>query len=102
MAYRFRGSVHYHFGRKHGSVQTDMVWEKPRVLYLNRKEARNRLSSGSWGKGLKAHPYTDTVLPTKLTNSNKAIPNSVNSLGQAYSNHHRWCFVKLPRLVFDS
>jgi hypothetical protein len=28
LSYSFRGSVHYHHGRKHGSVQADMVMEK--------------------------------------------------------------------------
>jgi hypothetical protein len=28
LACRFRGSVHYQHGRKHGSVQADMVLEK--------------------------------------------------------------------------
>jgi len=39
LAYSFRGSVHYHHGRKHGSVQADMVLEKElRVLYPNLQE----------------------------------------------------------------
>ena len=33
-AYTFRGSVHYHHGRKHGSVQADTVLEELRVLHL--------------------------------------------------------------------
>jgi hypothetical protein len=28
LAYSFRGLVHYHLGRKHGSVQVDMVLER--------------------------------------------------------------------------
>jgi hypothetical protein len=28
LAYSFRGSVHYHHDRKHGSIQADMVLEK--------------------------------------------------------------------------
>jgi len=41
LAHRFRGSVHYHYGRKHGIVQADvMVMEEPRVLYLDPKAAR--------------------------------------------------------------
>jgi hypothetical protein len=33
LAYSFRGLVHYHHGRKHGTVQADMVLEKQlRVL----------------------------------------------------------------------
>ena len=45
--YCFRGSVHYHQGRKHGSVQADMVREKKlRGLHLVLKAARRRLKSG--------------------------------------------------------
>ena len=33
---QFRGSVHYHHGRKHGSIQADMVLEKElRVMHLH-------------------------------------------------------------------
>jgi hypothetical protein len=28
MAYIFRGSIHYHYGRKHGSTQVDTVLER--------------------------------------------------------------------------
>jgi hypothetical protein len=45
LAYSFRGSVHYHLGRKHGSIQVDMVLEEQRVLHLDLKAARRRLSS---------------------------------------------------------
>jgi hypothetical protein len=43
LAYCFRGLVHYH----HGSMQVDMVMvvEVLRVLYLDSKAARSRLSS---------------------------------------------------------
>jgi hypothetical protein len=34
---QFRGLVHYHYGRKHGGVQADMVLEKTRVLRLDLK-----------------------------------------------------------------
>jgi hypothetical protein len=44
LAYSFRGSVHCHHGTKHGIVQTDLVLEKTRVLYLDPKAARRRLS----------------------------------------------------------
>ena len=38
LAYRFRESVHYHHGRKHGSIQAGMVLERePRGLYLHPK-----------------------------------------------------------------
>ena len=35
LAYSFRGSVHYHHGGRHGSVQADMVLEELRVLHLD-------------------------------------------------------------------
>jgi hypothetical protein len=38
LAYSLRGSVHYH-GRKHGSMQADMVLEEPRVLPLDLQAA---------------------------------------------------------------
>ena len=40
LAYRFRGLVHYHHSRKHGSIQADMVLEKElRVLHLDPQAA---------------------------------------------------------------
>jgi len=57
LAYSFRGSVHYHHGRKHGSVQeADMVLEELRALHLDPKVARRKLSSaGSQEEGLIPH-----------------------------------------------
>jgi hypothetical protein len=43
LAYRFRGSVHYHQGREHGSIWAGMVQEELRVLYLVLKASRKRL-----------------------------------------------------------
>jgi hypothetical protein len=43
LAYSFRGSVHYHHGRKHGSLQADMVLEELRALHLVLKAARRRV-----------------------------------------------------------
>jgi hypothetical protein len=48
LAYSFRGSVHYHQGRKHGSLQADMVLEELRVLQLDLKAARRRLDFLHW------------------------------------------------------
>jgi hypothetical protein len=45
LAYSFRGSLHYHNGRKDGSVQVDIVPEKKlRVLHLDLMAVRKRLS----------------------------------------------------------
>jgi hypothetical protein len=38
LAYSFRGSVPYHQGRKHGSMQADMVLEELRGLQLDLNE----------------------------------------------------------------
>ena len=40
LAYNFRDSVHYHHGRKHGSLQAYMVLEERRVLHLDPKATR--------------------------------------------------------------
>jgi hypothetical protein len=49
LAFIFRGSVHYHHGRKHGRVQADMVLEKGlRVLLLDLRAARRRLVLPYW------------------------------------------------------
>ena len=45
LVYSFRGSVHYHHGGKDGSIQTDKLLEKPRLLQLDLKAARRTLSS---------------------------------------------------------
>ena len=44
LAYSFSGSVHYHQGGRHGSVQADMMLEEPRVLHIDPKAARWSLS----------------------------------------------------------
>jgi hypothetical protein len=45
LAYSFRGLVHYHHGRKHGSIQAGMVLEKElEVLHLDPEAARRKLS----------------------------------------------------------
>jgi hypothetical protein len=34
LAYSFRGSVHYHHGRKYGNLRADMVLEELKVLHI--------------------------------------------------------------------
>ena len=59
LAYSFRGSVHYHHGRKHGSIQADMVLEKElRVLHLDLQEAKRDYVRTAYSKG----NNTDKVL----------------------------------------
>jgi hypothetical protein len=40
LAYSFRGSVQYHHGGNHGSMQADIVLKELRVLHLYLKAAR--------------------------------------------------------------
>ena len=55
LAYSFRGSVHYHHGGKHGSMQADMVLEELRVVHLDPKAAVGDSSTGSQEDGLFPH-----------------------------------------------
>jgi hypothetical protein len=46
LPYSFKGSIHYHHDGKHGRLMADMVLEKKlRVLHLDPKAAKRRLSS---------------------------------------------------------
>jgi hypothetical protein len=46
LVYSFRGSVHYHHGRKHGGVQADILLEKElRVLHFDPKVAEGHCVS---------------------------------------------------------
>ena len=82
LAYSFRGLVHYHQGRKHGSIQADMVLEKKhRGLYLDLKAARRGLSLPYWAdlehrrRPPNSTPHSDILPLTRLyTSSNKATP----------------------------
>jgi hypothetical protein len=80
LAYRFRDSVYYHQGGKHGNILSDMVLEDElRVLHLHPKAARRRMASCRqpgetlfWVLGqastigdLKACLHSDPLPPTK-------------------------------------
>jgi hypothetical protein len=87
-AYSFRGSVHYHHGRKHDNIQADILLEGLKVLHLHSESARKRPSFlGSQEEGLfhirwslyiggdlKACLPSNTVLQQGHTYSNKATP----------------------------
>jgi hypothetical protein len=49
LAYRFRGSVHYHHGGKHGIV-AGMVQEELRIPPLVQKAARRRGTLPHWAE----------------------------------------------------
>jgi hypothetical protein len=63
LAYKFRGSVHYHQCRKYGSIQAGMVQELLKVPFLVPKTNRRRLASQELRKrSLKAHAHRDYFL----------------------------------------
>ena len=78
---QFRGLVHYHHDRKHGSVQAGMVLEKElRVLYLVLKQEKT--DSSSLGRGSEPTPTVTHFLQQGHTYSHKDIhPNSVTYHG---------------------
>jgi hypothetical protein len=41
---QFQSFIHYHHGRKHGGVPADMVPEGSKILHLESKAARRRLT----------------------------------------------------------
>jgi hypothetical protein len=43
-ALNFRVSVIYNYGKKHGSMQADVIMKQLRILHLDLKAARRRLS----------------------------------------------------------
>jgi hypothetical protein len=49
LAYRFRGSIHYHQGGEHGSIQAGMGLEELRVLHLVPKADSRILMSRQLG-----------------------------------------------------
>jgi hypothetical protein len=56
LAYSFGGLIHYHHSRKHGNMKGGMVLETSRVLHLDWKAARTRLSSKQIGGGSQNPP----------------------------------------------
>jgi hypothetical protein len=61
VAYNFRGSVHYHCGGKHGSIQADTVLEEPRVLHL---DPGLRLPSAGSQEGVSFHTGWSLIIET--------------------------------------
>jgi hypothetical protein len=53
--------IHYHQGRKHGSIQEGMALEELRVLHLVPKPNRSRLG----GRSFKVYLHSDILPPTR-------------------------------------
>jgi hypothetical protein len=67
LVYIVKGLVHYHHGRKHGSMQADMVLEKElRVLCLDLQAAGRDHEPLTWLEHLSPQslPRSDTLPPT--------------------------------------
>jgi hypothetical protein len=78
LAYGFRGSVHFHHGRKDGSVQVDLVLEKPRVLDLDLKVVKRLSSGGSQeGTGISHWASIENSTLTMTYFFNKATPTPI-------------------------
>jgi len=78
----FKGSIHYHHGRKHCSVQADMMLEKvPRILHLDKDNqektaswaARRRVSSVLGRSTMMYFPQQVHTYANKVTHPNIAI-----------------------------
>ena len=91
LAYSFRGSVHYHHGRKHGSMQAYLVLEKElRILHLGPEAARKRLSH-TGVEPEHRRPQSPHFLQQGHTSSNNATPpNSVTPHGQVLRHTNLW------------
>ena len=83
LAYSFRGSVHYHHGGKHGSLQADMVLEELRVLHLNPKAGDRDCLLQAARRRLEFHIEQSLIMgDTHILcqghiNSNKATPPNI-------------------------
>jgi hypothetical protein len=86
----FRGSVYYHHGRKHGSIQADTVLERElRVLRLDLKAAEREpvhyTGSGLSVRDLKGHPHSDSLPPKRPHLLIVPLP-----MDQAYKHVNLW------------
>ena len=69
LVYSFRGPVHYHHGRKHGSIQADLVLGKYlRVKCADSKADMKRLTLLHWVElehRISTYLHSDTFPPTR-------------------------------------
>ena len=80
LAYRFRGLVHYCYGRKHGSTQVDMVLERSQEFYIWIIWWQEERNTGhlAWTSETSKPAPSDTFTQQNHIYSNKATPpNSV-------------------------
>jgi hypothetical protein len=99
LAYRFRGSVHYHQG---GSMAVSrQAWRRRSwefYLCLHPKAASGRLTSRQLAWGSYTHTHSDTLIPTRSHIFQRGHTfRWCHSLVQGYANHHN---ILLLNLVF--
>lgn len=65
-AYRFRGSIHYHQGRKHGSIQAGMAWEELSSISCSKRNQKttSRQLGGSENPRPQWHTSLNKATPT--------------------------------------
>jgi hypothetical protein len=101
LAYRFRGSVHYHHENR-GNVQANMMLEELRVLHLDPKTIRRRLSLLYWLE-FELRTLKDITLSDIFPLTRTRLLIVPLFMGQAYSNHHSSCIlIFLLKIVFSS
>jgi len=90
LAYSFKGSVHYHHGRKHGSMQADMVLEEPRVLHLDLQASGDRVDTELEHKRPQNPPPQWHTSSSRATFQEGNIPYSTTLCGQAFKHMSLW------------
>jgi hypothetical protein len=74
LAYRFRGSVHYHYGRKHGSVQAGIAVEEPESSTSCTEGRQEKTTLFQTARRRISRPTPTVTHFLQHTYSNKAIP----------------------------
>jgi hypothetical protein len=80
LTYRFRDSVHYHHGKKHGSIQA--YWRSCEFSIFFQRQTGEDYLLGYYGENFKAHPTVTHFFQQGHISEQRHV------LGQAYSNHH--------------
>lgn len=66
LSYIFIGVVHYHYGRKQGSVQADVTLEKELRVLRQQSETVFLTGQDLTISDIKTHLHSGTLPPTKL------------------------------------
>ena len=101
LAYSLRDSVHYHHGRKGGSLQVDIVLEEPELCMSIQRQTRGvfllQAARRRVPKSIlrvthflqQGHSYSNKDTPPNSVTSHRPNIQTLESFGdQTYSNHH--------------